>query len=293
MNQVVAMDLGSNTFRAVLYDCQKAQIIASFEKTVRLAENIARDKIISEEAIQRVIGAIAQMPKQFHTKHRAVTTQAVRMATNKEQVLCAIKEETGVEFEIISGEAEAQYTTLAVKKRLQKLQIESESFVLVDIGGGSTEVIFVNGESIESKSFPIGIVTATEIGLESTDEEFEKVAAFCKQKKFDRFISTAGTPTTIAAVKKGLNYSSYDARLINGMQIGVADLDFTLDKLLAMTKDQREQLVGVFRDDLIITGIQIYKKFFDLLETQSSIVVDDGLREGVALSICEEITPEK
>jgi len=290
MNQVVAIDLGSNTMRAVLYDCQSGEIVASFEKTVRLAQNIAREKIISDEALNRVVTAILQMPPQFRQhKIKAVTTQALRIAKNKKQVLHTIKQKTAIEFEIISGEDEAKYTTLAVQNRLQKLQVKSDSFVLVDIGGGSTEVIFCNNGLIESKSFPLGIVTATEIGIESIQEEFEKIANFCKGKKFEYFVSTAGTPTTVAAVKMGLDCNSYDARKINGMRIGLSDLNYTLNKLLSLSKAQREKLVGVHRDDLIITGIEILKRFFELLKVPYSIVIDDGLREGVAIALCKKL----
>jgi exopolyphosphatase/guanosine-5'-triphosphate,3'-diphosphate pyrophosphatase len=289
MRKIVAIDLGSNTLRAVLYDCQKDQIIQSYEKTVRLAQDLAQTQIISQAATQRLIDAIEQMPQIFKNYPiKAVTTQAVRLAKNKKEFLQYIRRQTQIRFEIIDGKKEGALTAKAVKRRLEVLGYKASDFVVVDIGGGSTEVVFVDEENIGVKSFAIGIVTATQKGFASLDAEFAKVKRFCAGKSFGLFVSTAGTPTTVAAMKLGIQYDAYDAAKINGTILQKKDLDAAKQTLLSLDKTRRERLVGVLRDDLIVTGIAIYKEFFKILNVTQSVVIDDGLREGVALEFCED-----
>jgi len=100
------------------------------------------------------------------------------------------------------------------------------------------------------------------------------------------FVATAGTPTTVASMKLGFNYETYDANKINGTILLKNDLDFYLKKLLDMPFDKREIAVGTGRSDLIAAGILIYKQLYTLLDFNECVVVDDGLREGVALQSC-------
>jgi len=289
MSKIVAVDLGSNTLRAVLYDCKQNTIVQSYEKTVRLAQDLAHTQMISDEATKRLIDALEQMPPIFKQyPQKAVTTQAVRSAKNKTEFLRRIKHHANIDFAIIDGKKEGQLTAKAVKRRLGILGYDCNDFVAVDIGGGSTEVIFLHNDTIIIESFAIGIVTATQKGLQSLESEFEKVTRFCAGKDFKHFISTAGTPTTVAAMKLGLEYENYDASKINGTTLQKEDLEAAKQTLLLLDKVKRERLVGVLRDDLIITGIAIYKRFFDILNVEQSVVIDDGLREGVALEFCEE-----
>ncbi len=226
-----------------------------------------------------------------------MTTEAVRRAANSDEILTQIKKETGVTFEIISGEEEARLTLLSVKHRLTTLQHASDSFVLIDIGGGSTELIFHYANETISKSFPVGIVTIaqTHETLENIEKVLHKEMAdmqiFCTQVyenkgKVNTFVATAGTPTTVAAMKLGQNYETYDASKINGTSLEVGELDIYLQKLLSMPFEEREIAVGTGRSDLIAAGILIYKQLFSLLAFESCIVIDDGLREGVALEAC-------
>ena len=91
-------------------------------------------------------------------------------------------------------------------------------------------------------------------------------------------------------MKLGFNYETYDAVKINGTLLHREELDFYLQKLLAMPFDEREIAVGTGRSDLIAAGILIYKQLYILLEFETCVVVDDGLREGVALEMCNTQT---
>jgi len=297
---MIAVDLGSNTLRVLEYDCDTGKQISEFEKIVKTADGLAKYGVIGKEAVERVVSAIKEAKQQIDFSSsvvKAVTTEAVRRAANSEEVLLRIREETGVVFEIISGEEEARLTLLAVKNRLFALEHASQSFVLVDIGGGSTELIFHYENETISKSFPVGIVTIAQTygTLEEIEkvlpQEMSKMQHFCSKVyetygKVDAFVATAGTPTTVAAMKHGLNYETYDASKINGTSLEVHELDLYLKELLSMPFEQREIAVGTGRSDLIAAGILIYKQLFGILEFESCVIIDDGLREGVAIELC-------
>ncbi|UPT77050.1 phosphatase [Sulfurovum sp. XGS-02] len=297
---MIAIDLGSNTLRVLEYECSTGTQTAEFEKIVKTADGLVQYGVINNDAVKRVISAILEAQQQIDFSSsvvRAVTTEAVRRAVNSDEVLAQIQKETGVHFDIISGEEEARLTLLAVKHRLSALQVISESFVLIDIGGGSTELIFHYGDETISKSFPLGIVTIAQTyeTLEKIEKALPKEMAemqrFCEhlydsKGKINTFVATAGTPTTVAAMKLGQNYETYDASKINGTSLEIDELDLYLKKLLSMPFEQREIAVGTGRSDLIAAGILIYKQLFRLLGFESGIVIDDGLREGVAIEAC-------
>lgn len=300
---MIAIDLGSNTLRVLAYDCESEEVLFEYEKVVKTADGLAEHGFVNDEAVRRVIFAIQEAKEQMDfTDHpvNAVTTEAVRRASNSNEVLRQIQKETGVVFNIISGDEEARLTLLAVKNRLAKLQhCGSDTFVLVDIGGGSTELIFhYEGERI-SKSFPVGIVTIAQTyeTLEKIEkalhDEMPEMQTFCaeifaRKSKPNVFVATAGTPTTVAAMKLGLTYETYDAQKINGISLKKEELDFYLQKLLSMPFEAREIAVGTGRSDLIAAGILIYKHLYTLLEFDICVVIDDGLREGVALEYCSD-----
>jgi len=300
---MIAIDLGSNSLRVLEYDCNTSKQIAAYEKVVKTADGLAQSGLINDDTITRVITAIKEMKSKVDFSSqpvKAVTTEAVRRASNSDEVLARIKKETGVVFDIILGDEEARLTLLAVKNRLTKLQYASETFVLVDIGGGSTELIFHYGFKTISKSFPIGIVTIAQTYKnldniqKALSEEMYDMQMFCAEVydtkgKPSSFVATAGTPTTVAAMKLGFNYETYDAAKINGTSLQKDELDFYLNKLLSLPFEEREVTVGTGRSDLIAAGILIYKQLYTILEFETCVVVDDGLREGVALEMCHNL----
>ena len=297
---VIAVDLGSNTLRITKLKCATGEFVTAYEKIVKTADGLERIGIINQKTLKRIIHAIREAKEQIDFSNafvKAVTTEALRRASNREEVLASIEKETDVKFEIISGDREAQLTLLAVKHRLNRLQYASDSFVLVDIGGGSTELIFHYPDKMITKSFPIGIVTiaqqystldAIQTALPQKMYAMQQFASeiLSSQGRIESFIATAGTPTTVAAMKLGQTYATYDAEMINGTVLHKEELDVYLDKLLAMPFEARETMVGVGRSDLIAAGILIFKQIYDFVACDTCIVIDDGLREGVALEQC-------
>jgi len=302
---VIAIDLGSNTLRAVKFDCATGTKIDEFERIVKTADKLVKTEGINDEAIERIINAINDMKMRFtisqNEKIKAVATEAVRSAKNSKEVIEKIKQKTGIEFEIITPQAEAEYCAKAVEKCLQKQGVENYShFLLVDIGGGSTEVTVKNKENLLSESFKLGIVTLTQKHKtpEAIKYSVKKKAKYIKEfldfafntlRRPKIFTASSGTPTTIAALKKGMNYSTYDPERVNGTKITVEDLDYWAEKLMKMEMKKREELVGVGRGDLIISGIYIFKEIFKIAKFKECIVCDDGLREGVAITECEKL----
>ena len=294
---MVAIDLGSNTIRMIEYDCTSKTTLNSYEKIVKTADNLVNTQNISDEAVNRIIEAINEAKEKLNFENiEAYTTEAIRQAKNKNEVIETIKNETGVEFTIATPEDEAYFTSLAVEQ-FTKSKYNYKTMFLVDIGGGSTELIVKNKKELLSESFKIGIVTisqkyksieALEYGIKQDVKPFKEFIKFTKMSYSpDIFVASSGTPTTIAALKIGLNYSTYDASKINGIELSISDLDEWMDKLLKMEMKNREKLVGVGRGDLIVSGIMIFKEIFLMSGFDKCIVVDNGVREGIALDYCK------
>ncbi|RLA69551.1 MAG: phosphatase [Epsilonproteobacteria bacterium] len=297
---MISIDLGSNTFRCIAYDCVDHTFGDDFEQIVKTADRMHESGCISDEAIERVLNAIKDADKQFDFKAhdvRAVTTAAMRMAENAQEVLQRLKVEGGVDFEIIDADREANFSVMAVKHRLDQLNIASNSFVLIDIGGGSTEVIFIAKDTMQSQSFPIGIVTVAQQC--ATPHDVKKLLSellvpvkkyvdeyHIRNEKPQMFVNTAGTPTTIAAFLQGMTYRTYNVSKINGFVLTQAACQKALDGLIALDEERRATYVGVGRETLIVAGVVIVQMFYELLGFDESIVIDDGVREGVAIDYC-------
>ncbi len=297
---MIAIDLGSNSFRCIEYDCESKSFGRSFERIVKTADRMHETGVISDDAVERVVTALYEADNALNLKNsvvKAVTTQAMRMASNSDDVIREIKEQSGVEFQIIDSDKEAYYTLIAVGARLKALQIDSSHFVLIDVGGGSTEIIFYRDGKMESRSFPIGIVTTAQICDANRDihtyldEQFQDLVAYVRdyygaEGKPASFVATAGTPTTMAAYLLGMNYQNYDVDKVNGYRLTLEGTQKSLDDLLVMSEVQRAEIVGVGRESLIIAGIVIVQKLYDVLGFGEAVVIDDGVREGVAIDHC-------
>jgi exopolyphosphatase/guanosine-5'-triphosphate,3'-diphosphate pyrophosphatase len=176
-SQVTAIDLGSNSYRVLQFDCDLKKSLGEFETAVGLADGLEKDGKISDQAIQRVILAIEQSVKKLGfdpEKAIAVTTHAMRKATNASEVLQILQEKTKVTFQIIDPTTEATLTLLAMKEALKREKVQTKSFFLLDIGGGSTELIYATEKKQLLKSFPYGIVTLSQAN--DKEQKFQKFA---------------------------------------------------------------------------------------------------------------------
>ncbi|MFW2600770.1 exopolyphosphatase [Aliarcobacter butzleri] len=296
-NEIVTIDLGSNSFRVLKYDYKNHKIISEFNEVVGMADGLVETLNISKDAMIRVINAInkASQDLNFDPKDAVcVTTAAMRKALNNREVLSFFEEKTGAKFSIIDANEEARLTLLAVKYALKREKINSENFVLLDIGGGSTEIVVNTAQNYEAKSFDFGIVTMTQKSIKKEDLEKDlndrkiQIKEFLNSLKIDlkdySFVATAGTPTTIAAIKLGQDYFSYDRNIVNGTKVNLNDLEDSLKIFKSHSKDELTKLVGQGRVEFMEVGTYIYKMVFEVLQKDESIVLDDGLREGVAIN---------
>ncbi len=243
-----------------------------FERIVGSARGLSHTGL-AIDAMERIRTAVAQLcTEASFSSSIAVATEAFRQASNSSEFFRDIRAEFGIEFNIISGEVEAYLTRLGVENRAKILNLDLKDSLLIDLGGASTEISF--GEV--SRSFSFGIITALESNKRA---EISMAIEFIKQFKFNNIILTSGVPTTVAALKQGLNYTNYRADLINGVQIKNTDLNWAAN--LLKTTPNKDELVGKNRADLIVKGCEILS---NLVGFNPCIVIDDGLREGLFIT---------
>lgn len=284
---MIAIDLGSNTIRFLASD--GAQILYDKQFVVRTAEGLAKSKRVCQNALLRVITAIHTAKNEFDfSDHKilAVTTETFRQAQNSAEALQTIYDQTGISFRVISPETEAALTAKAVALSATQRGL-NEPFFVLDIGGASSEVIYFVSDQTQSISFPIGIVTTTEKNLSERElirflsDQLKTLDEFTQGKKPNHLIATAGTPTTLAAIKQGQNYFTYKKEQVNGTTLDIDEITSLYHKLLSLDTKAQIALVGDSRADLIITGSVMLREFVKKLGFTTCVVFDEGLREGV------------
>lgn len=298
----IGIDIGSNSLRVVQIDCTHLKKTAEFEKVVRTAEKIEESGTISKEAVQRIVAALLEAKEtiDFHDRYKAVATAAFRKAKNAKEVVQEIFEKTGIQIDIIDAQLESFYSAKGVEFGLLQAGIEAQKFLIADIGGGSTEIILKQRSGIVFESFPLGILTT--IQKYTTKEAIvfgiKKEIARIKEYLCDIFeifgkpkifVGTGGTPATVAALKLGMDANSYDARRVSGATIDREDIEKAYRRLIILEPKKRAALVGTGREDAIIAGLVILEEILRVANYKEMVVVDEGVREGVALEICTNI----
>ena len=288
---MIGVDLGSNTIRAVEIDCKTKQRVKEYQKVVGLAKGLKKGEDIKEESKKLLFEALDEIVEMFDfssKNYRCITTEAMRIAKNSAKILKEIKDRFGLDFEIIDGTKEARYTLIGVK---EALGLESD-FCMFDLGGASTEISYMIDGRFETKSFPFGILNTAskykENLLEGIQKEVKTVEEFTKDKKVSKLIATAGTPTTVCAYLQDMDYKSYNYKKINGKTLHVRDYQKAYEEILSLPVNEQERYCGIRRSELIRVGILMVIEIMNVLGFEESIVSDDGLREGLALSLCKE-----
>ena len=286
---VIAIDLGSNTFRVALVKKEQNGFSNEqiYEKIVGAARGLNDSGKIADESKNRLFEAIAEAKSKFDFdkfKCVAVATEAFRVASNSKEIFSEIREKFGINFHIIDGQAEAKLTFLGVQNAFKKLGI-NENFSVIDIGGASSEI----GEDGNFMSFKFGIITFFE-KFKTLDLMQENAKIYTKDaREFlnslkNRFIVlTSGVPTTIAALRLGLNYENYDSKKVNGFELKNDDLAWFMDELLKMDDKSADVAVGRSRKYPLIAGTLLLEELLSGQEAKF-LVIDDGLREGVGVA---------
>jgi len=301
MSQVTTIDLGSNSFRVLVYNYKHHIVLKEYSEIVGTADGLVNTGIISNEATSRIIKAIKTSTNELNYNPKSsvcVTTAAMRIAKNSDEVLEKIYNETGVKLNVIDGHEEARLTLVAIKHALKREKIQSKKFILLDIGGGSTELTINDDEVYCTKSFDFGIVTlgqkhtTTQQLIDELETKKYEIKKYLEEVGLNLdeyvFISTAGTPTTVAAIKHGQNFLNYDKNVVNGTVVNLEDINYCLNIMKEFDQKKLNEIFGENRKELIEVGILIFKSIFEVLDKKESIVLDDGLREGVAINYAEQ-----
>jgi len=292
------IDIGTNTVRMLVADVEnkKIQRILHQNRSVtRLGEGFIKTGILNEKAIERTIDAICRFYNEAISYNpqniKCCATSAVREAKNG-QVFVENLAQKGIKIEIIDGEMEGKLTCLGV---MSGLPIEGESSLVVDIGGGSTELIHWDGINVSlAKSYKIGVVKLADLFdftkpcsdslITSVKRYISDIIDFNISKPIKNLIATAGTPTTLGAID--LKMETYDYKKVNGYKISKEKLYSLMAFLCSMDIEKRREIKGLEsgREDLIIPGSIILAFLLEKFQKDQFIVSDFGLREGIAIA---------
>lgn len=308
-----AIDLGTNNCRLLVAKRSRDgfRVIDAYSRIVRLGEGLASTGQLSDDAMNRAAAALKicadKMKRRGVTRARSIATEACRTAANGTDFIARVQQETGIELDIVSTADEAQ---LAVGGCAPLLDPEHAAALVFDIGGGSTELMWVHHEDkpkpeiLDWTSLPCGVVTLAETyGGDEVSEALyrdmvadvaERLAPFkqrlegreCAEKRF-HLLGTSGTVTTIAGVHLGLK--RYDRAQVDGAWVSLDEVSKVTETLLGMTLAERaaHACVGQERADLVLAGCAILDAISQAWPADRLRVADRGLREGILFSLME------
>ncbi len=274
--------------------------IASDRTVTRLGENLIKtgklDSRNAELSIRSLITFKALCDDFNVVRIKAVGTSALRDALNADEFHQIVKDKTGMDIEVISGEREADLTLLGIRGKGDLFR--DGCSLVIDVGGGSTELIVCEGEKCTRNSLPIGAVKLFEQFISNdppTDLELREIRSCIKVNlsallpSFERcataLIATGGTSTTLASINLGL--SSYDGNKVHGHVLSYATIQEIFENLRRLSMAERNNIVGLEegRTDIIIPGSMIILEIMETLGKREMIVSDYGLMEGLLLEV--------
>lgn len=298
------IDIGTLTCRLLIAECTASGTLRelhSDRRILRLGQGVDRDRMLRGDAMERVAETLSEWRKVMDgywlTASTAVATSAVRDARNRDEFVALVRERTGLQVEIISGEEEARRTILGIRSGLPA---GVSDLLALDIGGGSTEFILDRpNQAPTMRSVDIGVVRLCERLLHHdppTADEIRQAREWVRNETGAAvadlalpvglaFVGTAGTITALAAMAQQL--PAYEPARIHNYCLTravVQDLEATL---LARTKAERVGLPGLElnREDVIAAGAIILRTVMETVGMPSLLVSDLGLREGVLLHL--------
>ncbi|QWF24863.1 exopolyphosphatase [Nocardioides sp. LMS-CY] len=270
-------------------------------RMVRLGQDLDRTGRIADEALARAFAAIDEYAELIRAhgvppeRVRFVATSASRDAANADVFVAGVRERLGVEPEVVSGAVEA---ALSFGGAVRNLRDRPDTPVLVvDIGGGSTELILGATGPEAADSMDIGSVRLTERHLRSDPPTAAEIAACvadidahldaCPVDPADAatVVGVAGTVTQLAAVV--LDLAAYDRELVDQQVLPVADVHATTDRLLAMTVAERLAIASMHpgRADVIAAGVLILDRVLRRSAVTSLVVSESDILDGIAWSL--------
>lgn len=294
-----AIDLGTNSCLLTIAEIQSSTVVTVVEdimRIVRLGQDIDRTGQLHPDARARTLQALQEY-KTICEGHGIAShdvfvaaTSAMRDASNREEFIDEVKQATGLRIQVISGEEEARITWNGA---LTQLSLSNDaSPCILDIGGGSTELVWNNG--LERWSMQMGSVRASERYVhddpppasalqeirDALTTQLETLPAIPKPSPL---IAVAGTATTLLAVVHQVE--PYDSSKIHGKVLKRSELQHLVELFCSMTSDHRKNLPGLHpkRADVITAGAQILLTVYEFLGLDEVVISDRGLRYGLLL----------
>ncbi len=326
-----ALDLGTNNCRLLVAERtgDGFRVLDSFSRVVRLGEGLANTGKLSDAAMDRAVAALkdckTKLKKYNNCQVRCITTQACRAASNGPAFLQRVKRATGIKLETISPKEEAK---LALLGSLDLVDETKDFTLVVDIGGGSTELSWVDARAAKRRgvsgcaqrppilgwaSFPVGVVTLSEMFPEKSPEEdpdwYDDLVQYVMEllnenDAANRFgplfkagrgqmLGTSGTVTSLAAVHLGL--PKYTRAAVDGKWVSQEGMEAARDKLRYASREKRatEPCIGPDRAELVLAGCAILDAVWQIWPSERLRAADRGLREGVLLSLIHGKKPSK
>ena len=319
-----ALDLGTNNCRLLIASPSPRgfRIVDAFSRIVRLGEGVDDSGRLSEAAMERAWAALAvcadKIARRGVIKIRAVATQACRAAANGQAFLDEAARRTGLRLTLISPLEEAQ---LAVAGCLDLLDRDCRAALVLDVGGGSTELSWVdltgpdlnpNPRRLAYWRLPIGATVSIPLGVVTLAERFPEagvdiaanframiddvkgrvatyVGAGAFREIFDKgeahLIGTSGAITSLAGLH--LDLPRYDRSRVDGLWMTRTECEAVATRLAGMTVQGRaaQPCIGPDRADLVLAGAAILQAVQELWPCERVRVADRGLREGLLLSL--------
>lgn len=292
MNRAV-IDIGTNTLLLLIVDEQHRRIVdlcrfGRLGKGLDASGQLASDSIAKSLLICREYRDV--MNEHGVSTPRVIGTQALREATNAADFVEPAEKILGAKIEVIAGPREAKLAFLSVARTFPEL--DNASFLVVDVGGGSTELIAAHhGKVVSAVSIPIGAVRLTErylasdppaaVELAALEADIDAQLAALTLPTGVTVVGTAGTATTMAAV--AMQLVPYDSDQVTGFRLTPEDVQGLYEQIARASVAERRAMKGMEpqRADVITAGIAIYARIMRKVNAPVFISCDRGIRWGL------------
>ncbi|MBW1952328.1 MAG: Ppx/GppA family phosphatase [Deltaproteobacteria bacterium] len=314
---IAAIDIGSLTIRLAIaevgVDPPDLRLIHTKREITHLGQGLVQTGNLAPEAVDLSLAVLAEFVRDLRqfkvVASRAVATQAVRQARNRQAFLDQICRQTGLGVEVLSPAQEARLSLAGVLSVLTPADEVDRPLVVFDVGGGSTEwALVIPGQDMCFASLPLGVSTLTQRWLASDPPGNAELAALRTAIRHQleqlpgvyfadyllrtqpRLVGTAGTVTTLAAMSLGMTV--YEPSRINNLVLTRATVDRLSGQLTVLTEAERARLPGLEpgKAGVIVAGALIIQKILEFFQQASLVVIDAGLLEGLLLQIAKEIS---
>ena len=302
MSRVAAIDCGTNSIRLLIADITGdnfKEVLRTME-IVRLGQGVDQNKAFHPDAINRTLNAVRLFKDQIASKGvekiRFCATSATRDATNRNLFIDGVREILGIEVEVIPGEEEAELSFIGATKELRQ---SDSPFLVVDIGGGSTEFVFGRQKVDFAKSVNIGCVRMSERHLNTQppsmaqiaqaivdiDIAIAQAAAVVPITTAKTLVAVAGTATTVAAAALELN--DYDRHMIHLSRISASNVHKVAASFQSMNKDQIASLGFMHpgRVDVITAGSLVLSRIMAATGASEFVASESDILDGMAWSL--------